>query len=78
MQSCTPGYPLIAQRKPPSFTALSYTLKICPPGAQKALPAPAAGQIVVQSVDGGSCPAGQASPDQLSGAQLLYGLKVQF
>ncbi|BDA45297.1 probable agglutinin receptor at C-terminar half [Coccomyxa sp. Obi] len=45
-------------------------------GAQKALPAMAAGQIVVQSVSGGSCPAGQASPDQLGGAQLLYGLKA--
>lgn len=35
-----------------------------------------AGQILVQSVGGGSCPAGQSSPDQLSGGQLLYGLKV--
>ena len=36
----------------------------------------AAGQLTVQSVDGGSCAAGQPSTDQLNGAQLLYGLQV--
>lgn len=55
---------------------LMWHARILPGASQKVLPAAAAGQISVQSVSGGSCPAGQASPDQLNGAQLLYGLKV--
>ncbi|EIE20080.1 hypothetical protein COCSUDRAFT_48597 [Coccomyxa subellipsoidea C-169] len=33
-------------------------------------------KILVQSVGGGTCSTGQASSDQLSGGQLLYGLKA--
>ena len=35
----------------------------------------AAGEVLVQSL-GGGCTVGGPSPDQASGASLLYGLKV--